>query len=471
MKKTSLSLCLFLSFIFILLLVGCGGDDATLDYETESGDDSTVEEEAISPDVEASSDREQEYSSEPSVESEDLSEPEEIPTLNTEEESEKITEAETETKIFPESIRLDKESVRLNIGEHIELSATILPRSATERALTWISSDSNVATVAEGVVTAMQAGTATITVTTVNGKQVSCEVTVLVDGISFKSLEVKGLNASGRVSYHTEAYSFADEVGVSGNSTFCVYADEECTRTISSDTVSLVVGNNEFYIVEYIGDRAENRYHVSIYRRAMRKVSFDSAGGSAIADQLVEEDGFLSVEAPERKGYTFSGWTVDFEQPITEDVTAVAQWTRKRYTVTFIADGGDIKETTLSVEYDQPYVLEVPGKTGYIFEGWFINNTKMEKEGVWTLDGDVTLRAKWRSGKCTVTYDANGGSVLKPSSEVTYGRSYILLVPVRADYEFLGWFYGDQKIELKGNWMIGEDVVLTARWAKTPIDE
>ena len=64
------------------------------------------------------------------------------------------------------------------------LTATVLPANASNRNVTWQSSDSAVATVdASGVVTGIAEGTATITVTTVDGnKTASCAVTVLPVG-------------------------------------------------------------------------------------------------------------------------------------------------------------------------------------------------------------------------------------------------------------------------------------------------
>jgi uncharacterized protein (TIGR02145 family) len=61
-----------------------------------------------------------------------------------------------------------------------QLTATVLPANATNQALTWSSSATDVATVsAAGLITAKAAGTATITVTTVDGsKTATCAVTV-----------------------------------------------------------------------------------------------------------------------------------------------------------------------------------------------------------------------------------------------------------------------------------------------------
>ena len=65
-------------------------------------------------------------------------------------------------------------------GPALELTATVAPENATNKSVTWSSSDDTVATVSPtGEVTAVGAGSATITVTTVDGSfTASCAVTV-----------------------------------------------------------------------------------------------------------------------------------------------------------------------------------------------------------------------------------------------------------------------------------------------------
>ena len=76
-------------------------------------------------------------------------------------------------------VSLDKTSLNLNPGKEGTLTATITPSNATNQNVTWKSSDTKVATVDNGLVTAVAEGTATITVTTADGgKTATCEVTV-----------------------------------------------------------------------------------------------------------------------------------------------------------------------------------------------------------------------------------------------------------------------------------------------------
>ncbi|SMB87821.1 Ig-like domain (group 3) [Desulfonispora thiosulfatigenes DSM 11270] len=78
------------------------------------------------------------------------------------------------------SISLNKSSLELVAGGNETLTATVVPANATNKSVTWSSDNSAVATVDQtGKVTAVAAGTATITVTTVEGSfTAECVVTV-----------------------------------------------------------------------------------------------------------------------------------------------------------------------------------------------------------------------------------------------------------------------------------------------------
>lgn len=79
------------------------------------------------------------------------------------------------------SITLDSSSLTLEAGDTHTLSTVVAPEDATDKSVTWTSSDSNVATVSnEGVVTAVNAGTATITATANDGSGVKGECVVEV---------------------------------------------------------------------------------------------------------------------------------------------------------------------------------------------------------------------------------------------------------------------------------------------------
>lgn len=80
---------------------------------------------------------------------------------------------------------LEKKSIEVEKGKTETINAIIAPENATRKGITWTSSDTNVATVTNGVVKGISAGTATITATTKDGNFTdTCEVTVTQNAVT-----------------------------------------------------------------------------------------------------------------------------------------------------------------------------------------------------------------------------------------------------------------------------------------------
>ena len=88
-------------------------------------------------------------------------------------------------------------------GETLTLTATVAPDDATDKTVTWTTSDASVATVADGVVTAVGAGIATITATANDGSGVTgtCTVTVTDPATKYNLTKADGSEAHGTVEF------------------------------------------------------------------------------------------------------------------------------------------------------------------------------------------------------------------------------------------------------------------------------
>lgn len=78
------------------------------------------------------------------------------------------------------SVTVFSKTLNLEVGQTRTLTATVTPDNATDKTVTWTSSNDKVATVVDGTVAAVGEGTATITATAANGKKDTCKVTVKV---------------------------------------------------------------------------------------------------------------------------------------------------------------------------------------------------------------------------------------------------------------------------------------------------
>ena len=87
------------------------------------------------------------------------------------------------------SITLNETSYTLEPGQTLSLVATVNPSAATDKTVPWTSSNTSVASVSNGTVTALAEGNTTITASA-GGKSAQCAITVIA-----KSINVEGVKA------------------------------------------------------------------------------------------------------------------------------------------------------------------------------------------------------------------------------------------------------------------------------------
>ncbi len=126
-------------------------------------------------------------------------------------------------------VSLDKTSVEVKSGKTVKLQAAILPEDTNmDKTLRWTSDDETIAIVENGVITAVNVGETTITVTTSNGKTAKCIVRVYK--VSYDDLKklIENAEKINEESYTKESYQvFANELLQAK----AVCADMEATQT------------------------------------------------------------------------------------------------------------------------------------------------------------------------------------------------------------------------------------------------
>ena len=289
------------------------------------------------------------------------------------------------------------------------------------------------------------------------------------DKITFKTLQVSGTNVYGVFSNDVIDFSFLNEIDVSGNAVYYVSLDSYGMQTVITKKVPLNPGDNTFYILEQVGEDI-SIYTVTLRRRPMYTVTFNTAGGTTVASQRVEENSLARVPETSRVGYTFAGWNYDFSTPITQDTAITANWTANTYTITYDVNGGDaLDSNTQTVTYDSNYTLSVPTRTCYTFAGWYNGNEKIEN-GPWAVSEDVTLTAKWQINQYRVEISNSsehgtvaGGGQYDYQSTVT-----VSVNSVYRGYELLGWYDANGQLLSSApsySFVLGaENVTLTVKW-------
>lgn len=128
-------------------------------------------------------------------------------------------------------ISLDKTELKLAVGEAERVNATVTPSNATNKGVTWSSSDSSVASVSStGVVRAVDEGEATITASTKDGNY-EATVKVKIEKISVESLRVEDITIL---------------VGETANLTYKILPNNAADKTVtwkSTDTTVVTIND------------------------------------------------------------------------------------------------------------------------------------------------------------------------------------------------------------------------------------
>ncbi len=117
----------------------------------------------------------------------------------------------TDSTVHVSSVSLNKNSTSIEAGSSETLTATVSPNNATNKNVTWSSSNTSVATVSGGVISAKATGSATITVTTVDGsKTATCLVTVTDAQIETLTITRSSFSTSGGYAWYDWSQATSD---------------------------------------------------------------------------------------------------------------------------------------------------------------------------------------------------------------------------------------------------------------------
>lgn len=183
-------------------------------------------------------------------------------------------------------------------------------------------------------------------------------------------------------------------------------------------------------------------------------ITYELNGGSIdtiINNYDIEKSVILDI--PERAGYNFAGWSdnADFSgEPVTEiavgnygNKTFYARWTPIVYDISYEPNGGSLATDKNSYTVEMDFSLDIPEKTGYKFDGWYLTEDfSGEPETEITVGnyGNKTFYAKWSLQVYSITYELNGGSLTTDKSSYSIYTEIVLDIPERAGCNFDGWY-------------------------------
>jgi len=170
-------------------------------------------------------------------------------------------------------------------------------------------------------------------------------------------------------------------------------------------------------------------------------ITFDANGGSDVAALTVKyNEKAQKPNDPVKEGYNFLGWyngevAYTFEESVVSNLTLVAKWEEKEYTVTFDTDGGnDITAQTVKFN-GKATKPQDPVKEGFKFVGWYNGETAYTFEE--NVLSNLTLKAKWEEiikftvkfiveGEVIATETVEEGKAAKaPTAPKIEGKSFV----------------------------------------------
>ncbi len=279
------------------------------------------------------------------------------------------------TEIQPTEVVLSQENAKLEVGETLQLSATVLPANATNKTLYWSTSDSRVATVSSnGLVTAIAPGNATITASTGYGSNLRAPCTVVVTDrlsdydnyLSLNDVEVfhgdtivipvAMTNAEQVVSFQTDILLPEGLEIVKEDGEYLIDPSDRMTRThsimsndVSSGAVRVMCYSSNYK--PFTGNSGDDLFYITV------KVNDDAKG-----DYIIQLENTLFT-------------TSDFEEIAAPDVAAILNV--KAYLLGDVNGSGAV--TVTDVVLTAQYVLE-QNPQPFIFEAADVN-----------ADGNITV--------------------------------------------------------------------------------
>ena len=146
---------------------------------------------------------------------------------------------------------------------------------------------------------------------------------------------------------------------------------------------------------------------VASYKADPVRIEIDANGGvGGSGSQTVQKGTNVTLEAPTKEGYLFTGWEDEkgnsypagedgkVKITVTGDMTLTAVWEARSFTVTYVLLDGETRTETAA--YGQNVTLVEEPRTGYTFVGWKDGEKVYHAGETITVTGDMTLTAEWK---------------------------------------------------------------------------
>ena len=320
------------------------------------------------------------------------------------------------------SVTLNQTSASLKARETLTLTATVKPDDATDKTVSWTTSDASVATVDNGVVTAVKVGTATITAEA-GDKSATCTISVVPTPVTSVTLNQTSASLKARETLTLTATVKPDDAT---DKTVSWTTSDASVATVDNGVVTAVkVGTAT--ITAKAGDKSAT-CAISVIPTPVTSITLDQTSASLMVGETVSLTATVKPDDATDKTVT---WTTSDASVATVDngvVTAI-----KLGSASITAKAGDKSATcaisviptpVTSITLDQTSVSLVVGETitltATVKPDDATDKTvswSSSDESVVTVDASGNLTA-FSKGKATITVTVNGNSSITAICQV-----------------------------------------------------
>ena len=298
--------------------------------------------------------------------------------------------------------------------------------------------------------------TSTITIKTADGESYTGNKT-----LSYAYASTLQVNTATKNGYTFKGWKVT---GSAANS------DGKCTWVIG-ETFTLQDGDTT---VSIPGGRLGDCTLEPIWEKVTYTITFNSNGGTVISSKTYTIEDTVALASPVKDGYTFRNWSVSVHDTADNwtatsyagggsvsgmygNVTLIANYDEKAFTITLNANGGTVSQSTVTYKISNSATLPQPTKTGYDFSGWVVtaaDSSAWKTGDVYTESipggkfGNVTLKATWTAKKYTITFSDGVDSV-----EYSIEDTVTLPSVAKTGYDFAKWTVTSSQ----GNWTDGKE--------------